>query len=203
MNDHYLDLTTDLLCFTLMGLNDETLHSFQAGYYAGDNGPLKHCLVVRLHDHDGQPLGYMGQSLQQWIRAPYGAWKMPQDLVKPPPVFNGYRVGIGFQAHRPLLVTSSPWAVMKLFQAGYRQVLSLIRLTINPETIRQIDRFRAEKVCLFLGGDKGCIVAAQWLEQHLKTPTHIIFLPKDASPEQLSEMELKYYLDPYGATNRQ
>ena len=195
MNNHSLDLTTAPLCFRLMGLTDQTLHYFEAGYYPGDKGNLKHYLAVRLHDHDGQSLGYIRQSLQQWARAPYGAWKMSPDMTKTPFLFNWHRLDQQNQQH--LIITSSPWMVMKLFQAGYRQVLSLIRLTITAETIRQIDRFQAIKICLLLGGDTGSRGAAQWIEKRLKTNTQIIFLPSDVSPEQLSQMELTQILEPY------
>ncbi|MFC1852588.1 hypothetical protein ACFL27_20515 [candidate division CSSED10-310 bacterium] len=57
MNNQRIALTTDLLCFRLMGIYDETLHFFEAGYYSGTNTDLKHVLAVRLHDCHGTSLG--------------------------------------------------------------------------------------------------------------------------------------------------
>ena len=199
MNIQRIDLTTDLLCFRLMGIYDQTLHFFEAGFYSGTTTDLKNCLVVRLYDRDGTSLGYMGQSLHQWAMAHYGAWRMPPAMSTTPFLFNVHR--IDQQSQKPLIITSSPWMVMKLFQAGYRQMLALIRLTITDELTSQIERLRTTKIYLFLGGDHGARASGLWIKEHVRKPTHNVFLPDGLSPEQLSETEIKEFLDPYFKTD--
>ncbi|MFC1852211.1 hypothetical protein ACFL27_18605 [candidate division CSSED10-310 bacterium] len=86
-----LHLTTKHLRFRKMGLTEHTLNHFEAGYYPYPRGFLKHCLAVRLHDHDGNPLGYAGRRLHPGDIARYGKWKIPRSLPKATILYNWHQ----------------------------------------------------------------------------------------------------------------
>lgn len=201
MNNQPIELTTDLLCFRLMGIYDKTLHFFDAGYYSGNEAVLGQCLVVRLHDPNGHSLGYMGQRLTQWARAQYGLWKMAAGITEAPCLFNMHR--IEQQSRQPLIITSSPWMVMKLFQAGYERSVALISLTLSEELTRYITLLDARQAYLFLGGDRGSRAAALWIENHVIKTVRSIYLPDGVLPEQLCEEHIKEFLGPYFTTDNE
>lgn len=195
MNTLTLDLTTNLLCFRLMGITEQTLRDFEAGYYEGTNGFLHRGLAVRLHGPEGQAWGYMGQSLDQWARAHHGTWKLPPGPDRAPFLYNWHRIDPRDQ--QTMIMTTGPWLVMKLFQAGYRQAVALVTRTICRTTIGLIQRSQARHICLFFGGDAGSRATAQSLKKHLGSKAHVVFLPEDILPDQLSLQELSEILEPY------
>ena len=200
MSTHSLNLKTDLLCFRLMGITEQTLLDFEAGLVEAGNGCHHCCLAVRVHDHDGTERGFMTQSLDQWARAHRGSWRLPAGPGRSSVLYNWHRIDPRDQ--QTLFVTTGPFMVMKLVQAGYRQAIALINGAIAVTTFTLLKQSSARNIRFLFGCDNGWRATAQVLTKHLGSKTQSVFLPEDLFPDQLSQAELKELLEPYLNTTK-
>lgn len=190
-----LVLTTNHLRFRKMGLTKDTLDHFEAGYYPYPQGFLKHCLAVRLHDPDGNPLGYAGRRLKPWDIARYGKWNIPRGLPKATMLYNWHRA----RQHdkQPLIITEGPWAVMKLSQAGYPGAVALLGVRLSEAQRQLISTSLSLHICLLLDGDKVGRQAAPRMKAQLGHKAMTIDLPQNVDPDDLQEEDLKKIISAY------
>lgn len=188
-----LPLLTEHDRFRQLGLDPRTLEHFEAGVYPHPTGFLAGCLGVRLHDTDGRPVGYMGRRLDPQQIARYGKWKVPPGLPKATLLYNWHRAT---DRHRlPLVITEGPWAVMKLHQAGFTNVVALLGLRLSSFH-RQLLSTSPSPI-LLLDGDPAGVLATKRILATLGPAARNVELPPDVDPDDLTEGELAHLLRPH------
>lgn len=167
------------------GIRPDTARAFDAGLYRG-RGFLEGCLGVRLHDAEGEPLGYAGRVLDPQGARQRGKWKFPARLPKRSLLFNYHRV-------RPRLrdgvvLVEDPWSVMRLTQIDVPS-LALLGTTLSPE--QQALLRTSPRILLMLDGDSAGRLAAEDLPRTLHwARVGVVQLPRDTDPDQLTDGEL-------------
>ena len=132
------------------GLCPDILRFFEAGAWRGQ-GFLEGMVAVRLHDTDGQPLGYAGRRLDPDDIARHRKWKLPPGFPKRSLLISWHRARPHLD--RGLILVEGHWDVMKLHQAGYPNTVAL-----NGSAISQPQRIllrQAPRLVLFLDGEGG------------------------------------------------
>ncbi len=181
-----LRLDHDIPFLAEKGITPNTARRFEAGLYPG-RGFLKGCVAVRLHDRQGQPLGYAGRRLEPDQARRYGKWKLPPRLPKRSMLFNFHRVRR--DPVQGLVIVEDPWSVMRVDQLGIPAVallgtsLSVIQRTLL-EPVRHLG--------LMLDGDTAGAVATQTIQARFPpTQTRAAQLPDGLDPDQLDDTTLR------------
>lgn len=176
--------------FRRLHIHEETLRLFEAGSWSGP-GFLQGTLAVRLYDLHGHPLGYAGRRLEQAEIHRWGKWKWPPGFPKSKLLWNWHRTVS--EREGGLVVVEGAWSVMKLWQAGYRNVVALGGVHISPDQA-QLLRL-ATRVTLFLDGDTTGLEATA---RNLASPFHpclrAIYPPEGLDPADLTEPQLSQLL---------
>ena len=169
------------------GISEDTGRAFEAGLYRG-SGFLEGCVAVRLHDPEGQPLGYAGRALEP-DRARPGKWRLPPRLPKRSIVFNFHRVRDGLE--RALVIVEDPWSVMRLAQIGAPAV-ALLGTALSSEQAALLASVR--RILLMLDGDEAGRIASRELRPRFtRAQVAVAELPEGHDPDQLSDHELRAY----------
>jgi DNA primase len=169
------------------GIREDTAHAFEAGLYRG-SGFLAGCVAVRLHDPEGQPLGYAGRALEP-DRARPGKWRLPARLPKRSIVFNFHR--LRDRLERALVIVEDPWSVMRLAQIGAPAV-ALLGTTLSLEQTTLLAAGR--RILLMLDGDEAGRIASRELRSRFPhAQVAVAELPEGHDPDQLSDHELRAY----------
>jgi DNA primase len=174
------------------GISPATAARFEAGAYHGC-GFLEACIGVRLHDPDGQPLGYAGRRLDTQTIARSGKWKLPRGLPKRHLLYGVHRAVAG--RHHGIAVVECPWGVMRLAQLGVPAV-ALLGTQLSPaqhQLLRQYPR-----VVLMLDGDPAGRTATVTLLQRLGQSVHTqcVYLPTGYDPDDLDDSPLAALVRP-------
>lgn len=143
---------------------------FEAGeYYA--HGFLADSVAVRIHDPDGNPLGYAARRLNNSIVQKYGKW-------------NG------------VVVVEGAWSVMRLNQIG---IPAVALLGLHLSELQQKLLAKYNRVVLMLDGDHAGRQAAETLQPFLNNFTHTLKLTlRDGlDPDDLSDAELMAGVAPF------
>lgn len=167
------------------GIRPDTARAFDTGLYRG-SGFLRGCVAVRLHDHQGQPLGYAGRVLDPHA-ARLPKWRLPARLPKRTLLFNLHRVQHRLQ-HGVVLV-EDPWSVMRLAQID----LPAVALLGTALSTQQADLLApADRILIMLDGDATGRLASRDLRSRL-APAQIAVaeLPDGHDPDQLSDHDLR------------
>lgn len=176
--------------FTKLGLKRKTLAIFETGYWPGQ-GFLKKCLAVRLHDPKGNPMTYLGRRLSPEEINKWGKWKMPSLLPKHSLLFNYHRARR--YAQNTMIIVEGPWDVMKLYQAGYQNVIALLGTTLSNR--QQALLSDIPHLSLMLDGDNAGIKATNKLIEVLGNQrTNWVSVPAGSDPAMMAEHELRYLL---------
>lgn len=134
--------------FRRMHLAPPTLRIFEAGAWSGP-GFLQGTVAVRLHDLEGQPLGYAGRRLDPVAIQRWGKWKWPPGYPRGQLLYSWHRAQRYLS--QGLIVVEGPWSVMKLWQAGFPNAVALGGTGLAS---KQRDLLgQAARVVLFLDGD--------------------------------------------------
>lgn len=165
-----------------------TARRFEAGAWHGD-GMLRGCIAVRLHDLNGQPIGYAGRRLQPDDR---GKWVAPRALPKSQLLYGWHRQ----PRPGPLIVVEGPWDAMRLDQLGLGAV-ALLGLTASRP---QLHLLSTRSCLVLLDGDDAGRRAADRLAQDLQAPA--IDLPDGADPADLTDSQLGTALQPFLSSNQ-
>jgi DNA primase len=166
----------------------KTAIHFETGT-SSNNRYLKNKVAVRLHDLIGKPLGYCGRQLKPKDISQYGKWQFPKNFPKKEILYNAHRA-VQYR-NRGIVVVECPWAVMRFYQVGVKNVVGLLGTSVSG---RQFDWLVQAPVCLIImdgddAGRKAAIEIAQ--KMYLRTKPFIYILPENMEPEDLSENDIK------------
>lgn len=171
-----------------------TATRFEAGI-ANRSAFLKGTVAVRLHDICGQPIGYCGRRLDPNEIAAWGKWRFPKFLPKSRILYNAHRA-IVYKKYGLILV-ECPWSAMRLSQAGWPNVVSLLGTSLSQV---QADWLVAAPSLLLMldGDDTGRKATASIIEKlGAKTKTFVHQLPQGLDPDDLSDAELNKAVSRY------
>ncbi len=164
-----------------------TAQWFEAGSWHGP-GFLHDCIGVRLHDVNGNPVGYAGRRMNPLYMKTYGKWKFPTGLPKSSLLYNYHRVCSSIK--KGLVIVECPWGAMRLAQL---RIPAVSLLGVNLSAL-QVDLLcNAPHVILMLDGDRAGENAKRRISEVLasKTRVHTFTLPMGLDPDDLSDHELE------------
>ncbi len=168
------------------GISPLTAKRFEAGAYDGP-GFLNGCIGVRLHDLQGQPIGYAARRTQLNELQRYGKWKFPPGIGKSKILYNYHR--LSSYIPKALVIVEGPWGVMRLAQLNLPAV-ALLGIHLSQTQHDLLATF--QRLILMLDGDGAGRRAATRIQNALEPRTEVkrITLPLDHDPDQLSDNEL-------------
>lgn len=129
-------------------LTPATLRLFEAGVWPG-RGFLEGMAAVRLHNLDGEPLGYAGRRLDAGQIPRLGKWKWPAGYPKAGLLYNWHRARQHLRDG--IVIVESPWSVMRLAQEGLPNAVALCGLSLS--TVQASLLLPAPYVVLLLDAD--------------------------------------------------
>lgn len=168
------------------GIHPQTAILFETGGYYG-SGFLSGCVGVRIHDLNGNPIGYAGRRLDEKMADRYGKWKFPKGLPKNTIFYNFHRVRN--RLAQGLVVTECPWGVMRLNQL---HIPAVALLGLHLSQIQQRILINLPRVVLLLDGDPAGKKATESLTNSLQKYTQVrsITLPNGLDPDDLDDQTL-------------
>jgi len=180
-----LDLDSSVPWFRQKGIHPQTAKTFESGAYHG-TGFLADCIAVRLHDQQGNPIGYAGRRTNTSDVLEHGKWKFPRRLPKKSILYNLHRLKINTPC---LIVVECPWGVMRLAQLGIPAV-ALLGIQVSP--IQHDILVRFPRLILMLDGDHPGRVASAQIQRILadSTDVHQVLLPQGKDPDDISDDQL-------------
>jgi DNA primase len=174
------------------GLTLETIQTFGLGFCA--NGSLAGWIAIPLHDASGRLIGYAGR----WPGEPPNGqpkYRLPRGFRKSLEVFNQHRVPAPVNGE-PLVVVEGFFGCMRIWQAGFRRVVSLMGSMMSAaqaSVIVQAAKPHSQVVLMFdedEAGRKGRQEAQHRLGSRVKTRV-VRFEQERQQPENLSVEELR------------
>ena len=186
-----LDATTPI--FQQKGIRAETACQFQAGVYH-PNGFMNNCVAVRMHDLNGNPLGYAGRRLDPGQVQQYGKWKFPRAFPKAKILFNFHR--IRHHVKQAVVVVECPWGVMRLQQLKIPAV-ALLGTHISETQLKQLSQ--VPNVIVMFDGDEAGQLGAMKTCRALApfTQPYLIPLFNNQDPDDLSDSVLAGTVRPF------
>jgi DNA primase len=180
-----LNLNPSVPWFQQKGIHPQTARAFESGAYHG-SGFLADCIAVRLHDPQGNPIGYAGRRMNTDGVREHGKWKFPRSLPKKGILYNIHRINSNTPC---LIVVECPWGVMRLAQLGIPAV-ALLGVQISP--IQRDILIRFPRLILMLDGDYAGRTASAQIQRSLadSTDVHQAFLPHGKDPDDLNDDQL-------------
>jgi DNA primase len=171
-------------------ITSSTARAFDAGAYE-HNGFLAQSIAVRLHDLQGNPMGYAGRRMDQTQINQYGKWKFPRDFPKNNIFFNYHRIKTHLQ--QALVVVECPWGVMRLSQLN---IPAVALLGTNLSNVQQQILTGVGKVILMLDGDNAGRSAIIKIRKMLEPYNKIvqINLAEGLDPDDLDDLSLINHL---------
>jgi DNA primase len=171
-----------------------TAARFEAGISCS-SAFLKNMAAVRLHDMDGNPLGYCGRRLDPNEASRFGKWRFPKNFPKAQILYNAHRTRC-FQNQGVVLV-ECPWAVMRIAQAGFPNAVALLGTSLSQIQIRWLTN--ANFILLMLDGDPAGHRAALSITNTLDPSVNVLQhrLPDKMEPEDLPDSYLRSLLQTY------
>ena len=168
-----------------------TAQSFEAGTTRHSTF-LKNTVAVRLHDMDGNPLGYCGRRIDPLEAARFGKWRFPRNFPKAQVLYNAHCAQT-FRS-RGIILVECPWAVMRITQAGFKNVVALLGTTLSQTQITWLADSRS--IFLMLDGDPAGDSAASSIHATLGDSTKVLYhqLQNKMEPEDLSDSALRSIL---------
>jgi DNA primase len=156
---------------------------------------LRNTVAVRLHDIQGNPLGYCARLLLTDQIARFGKWRFPKHFPKARILYNAHRAE-PFR-HEGIIVVECPWAAMRLSQAGVANVVSLLGTQLFQDQIAWLAK--APGILLLLDGDPAGREASSRIANSLRAFTTVYThpLPDNKEPEDLSDQALAEIVTKY------
>lgn len=171
------------------GITVETATRFEAGLADPKSSFLKGAVAVRLHDMQGNPIGYCGRRLDPEAISRWGKWRFPTNFPKGQLLYNAH--GAIAARQRGIVLVECPWATMRLAQAGICGVVALLGTTITQTQLAWLAR--APAVLLLMDGDHAGRTGARKIAQALSPTATVLIhdLPSHQEPEDLSDTDLQ------------
>jgi len=175
------------------GLTQETIETFDIGYCS--HGLMSGRIVIPIHNAKGELVAYAGrlpgnQGVPKYL--------LPAGFRKSLELFNLHRA-IQAEPSDPFIIVEGFFGCLKLWQAGFRRVVSLMGSRLSEAQAELIIKTvgKAEKVILLLdedeAGRKGREQARLCLCEHLEMK--VIKMPAPwKQPDQLCSEELRQLL---------
>jgi len=165
------------------GIRPEIARTLEVGQFHG-RGFLERCIGVRLHDPQGQPLGYLGRRLVPEEVARFGKWKCPPGLPKGSTLYPWHRVARPGLEH--LVVVECSWAVLRLMALG---IPAVALLGVQATRVQTSLLATVPKLTLLLDGDPAGRNGARELAARLNSTSHtrIVPLPDGRDPDELDD----------------
>jgi len=175
-------------------ISPDTALRFEAGT-ATSSLFLKDTVAVRLHDLEGNPLGYCGRQLLIEQIDRFGKWRFPKHFPKAHVLYNAHRAE-PFR-HWGIIVVECPWAAIRVTQAGSPNTVALLGTQLFKSHIDWLSR--ASSILLLLDGDRPGREASIRIAQALNplTTVYIHHLLEGMEPEDLSDLSLAQLLAGY------
>ena len=174
-------------------IRPQTASFFEVGLYPG-KGFLQHCVAVRLHDTQAQPLGYAGRRLDTTQARQYGKWKFPSRLPKKQLLYNFHR--LSSTRSNAVVVVECPWGVMRLHQLGIPAVALLGTHLSSRQRELLLD---VPRLILLMDADNAGRKAASLIRQQLYAHPNlsVATLSDGLDPDDLSDLHLAEILRPF------
>jgi DNA primase len=156
---------------------------------------LKNMVAVRLHDMDGNPLGYCGRRLDPNDVSRFGKWRFPKNFPKAEILYNAHRAS-RFQ-RRGIVLVECPWAVMRIAQAGFPNAVALLGTSLSQIQINWLSNDNFILV-MFDGdpaGQRAALSIVGTLGASIKVLQHRLL--DNMEPEDLPEASLRSILQSY------
>ena len=150
---------------------------------------LQNMVALRLHDLNGNPIGYCGRRLHPEDIEKWGKWRFPQKLPKSTLLFNAHRAKPYKQ--NGIILVECPWAAIRFAQAGIKNTVALLGTSLSSDQIQWI--ISSPLVLLILDNDPAGQKAAKQIAATLNTYTKTIIhqLSNALEPEDLSDDQLR------------
>jgi len=171
-----------------------TAARFEAGISCSSTF-LKNMVAVRLHDMDGNPLGYCGRRLDPNEASRFGKWRFPRNFPKTQILYNAHRARCFH--YQGIVLVECPWAVMRIAQAGFPNAVALLGTSLSQTQISWLSN--ANFILLILDGDPAGHTAALSILNTFGPSTKVLQhrLPDDMEPEDLPDSCLRAVLRTY------
>ncbi|GEP44445.1 hypothetical protein BGE01nite_37360 [Brevifollis gellanilyticus] len=190
------NLKTDHGYLAERGLTPETVAEFGLGFCA--RGTMSGRIVIPINNKDGELVGYAGR----WPGQPpeeRPKYKLPAGFRKSAEVFNLDRASTE-EKGLPLIVVEGFFDVIKLWQLGFRRVVSIMGCSLSSQqeaALVEASQGRSGIILMFdedeagrVGREKALVRLARRLF------VRIAPLPQEgAQPDHLTESELHALLD--------
>ncbi len=145
----------------------KTLDTFGVKYQK--SGSWRGMITFPLHDAEGRFLGYLGRRLNHLS---WGKYKIQKGVKRSQILFNLHRIDLS----KSTFVVEGPFDVMRLHQAGYSNVVSLLGRTLSAF---QYGILKQTPITLMLDQDEAGILATQKILKQLKNAKTIQLPAKD------------------------
>jgi len=172
------------------GIVKETALTFGVGFYTGP-GMMHRRLVIPIHNAAGELIAYCGRSVDQT----QPRYRVPPGFAKSEVLFNLHRAAATGEAS--VVVVEGFFDCMKVHHAGIQAVVALMgAILYEPQCRALLGRFH--QVILMLDGDAAGRRATKVIAAKLRPrcPVHIVELPVDVQPDQLSAREIRQIVVP-------
>lgn len=175
------------------GISSATARRFEVGAYHGQ-GMLKRCVAVRIHDPQGNPLGYAGRRLDPEETRRRGKWIFPRGLPKGDLLY-GYHLAMR-RRPRTIAMTECPWGVLRLAQLRIKAV-ALLGTTLTKQ--QQALLPPGSRIVLLMDADDVGRMATERIQRQLCGAFEVgaVRLPSGHDPDDLDDARLLKTLAPF------
>ncbi len=189
------NLDTEHRYFKERGLLPETVAAFGLGYCA--KGTMAVRVVIPIHNQTGELVAYVGRVAGE-PSEDRPKYKLPTGFKKSAEVFNLHRA-ILEPDDEPLIIVREYFEVLKLWQLGWKRVVSLMGSTLSnvqEELIKRATNRSSLIALLFAENESGRKSREQMLPRLAKFAyVQVIGLPDEGmKPEHLTLEEVSTYL---------
>lgn len=169
--------------------NELTRELFELGYCKA--GLMKNRIAIRVHDAEGDPLGYLGRWAEETVPENVTRWRFPEHFPKLDHLYNLHRIG---EDAISVTIVESVWSVFRLHELG-KAVMASLGHAVSPQHIALLNGRGIENVRLLFDGDdagrKATSAAVTEMSKHFHVKAPEVpdgFKPHKATPDELKEL---------------
>lgn len=122
------------------GFSWDTIKHFEAGY-----DPNKDMVVVPIHDHEGNPIGLNGRSIENKF------FKLSKGVPRNKVLFNLHRA----KRYPTVVIAESQFDVMRIHQAGYPNAVCSLGSHVSKEQMALLNRYFERLIIMTDDDDAG------------------------------------------------
>ena len=157
---------------------------------------MRSCIAFPIHNEDGELVAYAGRRLKPQDAKIYGKYKLPKGFHKQLVLYNLHRAKAEIAEHGLILVEGF-FAVLKLYEWGFKNVVACMGTELSNEQIALIESITPKDIIvLFDGDDAGRLGAFEAADRLASIGTvHIADLPDGLGPDDLSPDQFAWLMD--------